>query len=300
MEILKPRLEALLGEANVAIGDAAKEVAHSPWTRLGDPAAVVRPASTGEVAAVVKLAHDQDISVTPWGGRTGLVDGARADGGLALSLERMRRIEEIDTVASTMTVQAGCTVQAACEAAEEAGLFLPLDLGSRGSATIGGVISTNAGGNRVLRYGMVRDMVLGLEVVLADGTVVGALNHLIKNNTGYDIKQLFIGSEGTLGVVTRAVLRLRPRPASQNTAFLGVERFEALAPLLRTLEAGLGGQLSAFEVMWPEYYDLVTTEPAKGRPILPPGMPYYVLVEAMGADPEGDAERFETALMRTV
>jgi FAD/FMN-containing dehydrogenase len=300
MEILKPRLEALLGEANVAIGDAAKELAHSPWTRLGDPAAVVRPGSTEEVAAVLKLAHDQDISVTPWGGRTGLVDGARADGGLALSLERMRRIEEIDTVASTMTVQAGCTVQAACEAAEEAGLFLPLDLGSRGSATIWGVISTNSGGNRVLRYGMVRDMVLGLEVVLADGTVVGALNHLIKNNTGYDIKQLFIGSEGTLGVVTRAVLRLRPRPPSQNTAFLGVERFEALAPLLRTLEAGLGGQLSAFEVMWPEYYDLVTTEPAKGRPILPPGMPYYVLVEAMGADPEGDAERFETALMRTV
>jgi FAD/FMN-containing dehydrogenase len=296
MEILKPKLEALVGAGNVAFGAEAKALAHSPWTRLGDPAAVVRPGSTGEVAGVLALAHAEQLPVTPWGGKTGLVDGARADGGLALSLERMRKVIEIDTVASTMTVEAGCVVEEACRAAEAEGLFLPLDLGSRGSATIGGVISTNAGGNRVLRYGMVRDMVLGLEVVLADGTVVDALNHLIKNNTGYDLKQLFIGSEGTLGVVTRAVLRLRPKPASQNTAFLGVDRFEALALLLRRLEAGLAGQLSAFEVMWPQYYDLVTTEPANGRPILAPGLPFYVLVEAMGADPEGDAARFEAAL----
>ncbi len=300
MEILKPRLEELVGASHVAIGAAAKEIAQSAWTRLGEPAAVVRPASTEEVAALMRLAHAEDLSMTPWGGRTGLVDGAKADGGIALSLERMRDIESIDKVASTMTVQAGCTVQAACEAAEEAGLFLPLDLGSRGSATIGGVISTNAGGNRVLRYGMVRDMVLGLEAVLADGTVVNALNHLIKNNTGYDIKQLFIGSEGTLGVVTRAVLRLRPKPASQNAAFLGVDRFEALAPLLRILEADLGGELSAFEVMWPQFYELVTTEPARGRPVLPPGQAFYVLVEALGADPAGDGERFEAALMRTI
>ena len=300
MEILKPRLEALVGKANVAIGVDARDMAQGPWTRLGDPAAVVRPGSTEEVAALMKLAHAEDLSVTPWGGRTGLVEGARADGGLALSLERMRRIEEIDEVGATMTVEAGCTVQAACEAAEAAGLFLPLDLGSRGSATIGGVISTNAGGNRVLRYGMVRDMVLGLEAVLADGTVVSAMNHLIKNNTGYDLKQLFIGSEGTLGVVTRAVLRLRPRPVSHNTAFLGVDRFEALAPLLRTLEAELAGELSAFEVMWPAFYDLVTTEPAKGRPILPAGQAFYVLVEALGADPEDDEARFERALTGAV
>src|SRR5579863_6705501 len=300
MEILKPKLEALLGAGNVLIGAAAKEAAFSPWGRLGEPSAVVRPKTTAEVAALLKLAYAEDLSVTAWGGRTGLVDGARSDGGLALSLERMRGIDEIDPVASTMTVQAGCVVETACKAAEEAGLFLPLDLGSRGSATIGGVISTNAGGNRVLRYGMVRDMVLGLEVVLADGTVVNALNHLIKNNTGYDLKQLFIGSEGTLGVVTRAVLRLRPKPASQNTALLGVGGFAALAPLLRKLESELSGQLSAFEVMWPAFYELVTTEPAKGRPILPHGQAFYVLVEAMGSDPEGDGERFEEVLVGAI
>jgi FAD/FMN-containing dehydrogenase len=296
MEILKPKLEAILGAGNVALGAAAKEAAYSPWTRLGEPAAVVRPGSTAEVSQVLKLAHAEDLSVTAWGGRTGLVDGARADGGLALSLERMRAVEAIDVTASTMTVQAGCTVEAACQAAEAQGLFLPLDLGSRGSATIGGVISTNAGGNRVLRYGMTREMVLGLEAVLANGVVIDAMNHLIKNNTGYDLKQLFIGSEGTLGVVTRAVLRLRPKPASQNTAFLGVGRFAALAPLLRKLESELGGQLSAYEVMWPEFYELVTTAPAKGRPVLPPGQPFYVLVEAMGSDPQADSERFETVL----
>jgi FAD/FMN-containing dehydrogenase len=300
VEILKPKLEALLGADNVKVGEEAVALAYSPWTRLGEPAAVVRPASTAEVAAVLALASAEDLSVTPWGGKTGLVDGARAEGGLALSLERMRRVEAIDKAASTMTVQAGCTVEEACRAADAEDLFLPLDLGSRGSATIGGAISTNAGGNRVLRYGMMREMVLGLEVVLADGTVVDALNRLIKNNTGYDVKQLFIGAEGTLGVVTRAVLRLRPKPASQNTALLGVGRFSALTPLLRRLESELAGQLSAFEVMWPRFYDLVTTPPAMGRPILPPGLAFYVLVETMGSDPEGDADRFEQALVGAV
>ena len=296
MEVLKPKLEALVGAANVKFGAEAMELANSPWTRLGEPAAVVRPGSTKEVAGVMKIAHRADISVTAWGGRTGLVDGARADGAIALSLDRMRAVEEIDEAAATMTVQAGCVLEEACNAADAKGLFLPLDLGSRGSCTIGGNISTNAGGNRVLRFGMMRDMVLGLEAVLADGTIVSSLNHLIKNNAGYDLKHLFIGSEGTLGVVTRAVLRLRPKPASQCTAMLAVDRFEALAPLLRLLEAQLSGSLSAFEVLWPEFYDLVTTEPALGRPVLPPGSPFYVLTEAMGADPDGDQERFERAL----
>jgi FAD/FMN-containing dehydrogenase len=224
------------------------------------------------------------------------VEGANAEGAIALSLERMNAIEEIDAAGAIMVVQAGCILQTACEAADAAGLFLPLDLGARGSATIGGNISTNAGGNRVLRYGMMREMVLGLEAVLADGTVVTSMNRLIKNNTGYDLKQLFIGSEGTLGVVTRAVLRLRPKPTSQQTAFLAVDSFEALPKLLRYLEAELSGALSAFEVMWPEYYDLVTTEPARGRPVLPPGSPYYVLTETLGSHPEADAERFEQVL----
>jgi FAD/FMN-containing dehydrogenase len=289
-------LGAALGPGGVVAGDEAKELAKSPWTRLGSPVAVLRPRSTAEVAAILRLAHAAGQAVVPWGGRTGLVDGAQADGALALSLERMNAIEEIDAAAGVMRVQAGCVLQTACEAAEAAGLLLPLDLGSRGSATVGGNISTNAGGNRVLRYGMMRDMVLGLEAVLADGTVVDALNPLIKNNAGYDIKQLFIGTEGTLGVVTRAVLRLRPRPASQNVAMLAVDGFENLSPLLRRLDRGLGGALSAFEVFWPEFYRLVTTPPARGTPPLPPGHDFYVLTESMGGDIDADGERFERVL----
>jgi len=289
-------LERILGPDGLLTGEAAAERAFSLWTRLGTPLAVARPRSAAEVAAVLRAVRAAGVGISPWGGLTGLVDGAFADGTVALSLERMTAVEEVDRDGSSMTVQAGCTVAAAAEAAEAAGLFLPLDLGSRGSATIGGTISTNAGGNRVLRFGMMRDMVLGLEVVLADGTVVEGLNHLIKNNTGYDLKQLFIGSEGTLGVVTRAVLRLRQKPASQNTGFVAVADFDALPRLLRRLEAELAGQLSAFEVMWPEFYDLVTTPPAVGRPVLEPGYAFYVLVETLGADPEGDQARFEAVL----
>lgn len=296
MQDLIGRLERTLAPGGLVVGDAAAAQAFSPWTRLGKPAAIARPSSTAEVSAVLRAAHAAGVSVVPWGGRTGLVDGAMADGALALSLERMDAIEEIDRTGAVMVVEAGCVLERACEAAEDAGLFLPLDLGARGSATVGGVISTNAGGNRVLRYGMTREMVLGLEAVLADGTVVSSLNRLIKNNTGYDLKQLFIGSEGTLGVVTRAVFRLRARPGSQNTAFLAVESFDDLPRLLRHLEAELGGALSAFEVMWPEFYTLVTTEPATGRPVLPPGHAFYVLVEALGAHPEADGARFEQVL----
>jgi FAD/FMN-containing dehydrogenase len=296
MQALLQTLETTLGAENLATGEAAKEQAYTPWARLGAPLAIVRPRSTEQVSAILKIVHAAGGSVVPWGGRTGLVDGASAEGAVALSLERMNAVEEIDQTGSTMTVQAGCILANACEAADGAGLFLPLDLGARGSATIGGNISTNAGGNRVLRYGMMRDMVLGLEVVLADGTIVSSMNKLIKNNTGYDLKQLFIGSEGTLGVVTRAVLRLRPKPTTQNTAFLAVDDFEALPKLLRHLESELSGTLSAFEVMWPEFYDFVTTEPAKGRAMLPRGAAYYVLVDMLGSHPEADAERFEAVL----
>ena len=296
MATLLDTLRRDLGAAHVLTGAAASDLAFSPWGRLGAPLAVARPGSTAEVAAVLRAANAAGTAVVPWGGKTGLVDGAMAEGAIALSLDRMSAIEGIDIGQSTMTVQAGCVLDNACRAADDAGLFLPLDFGARGSATLGGAISTNAGGNRVLRYGMARDMVLGLEAVLADGTVITALNTLIKNNAGYDVKQLFIGSEGTLGVVTRAVLRLRPRPASQDTAWLAVDHFDALPRILRRLEAELGGRLSAFEVMWPEFYSLVTTPPATGRPILPAGHGVYVLIETLGADPAADAARFERVL----
>jgi len=272
MDDLIGQLKAALGPGAVLEGSDALAKSHSAAARpLGTPIAVLMPSSTRDVSTILRLCHAARQPVVPWGGKTGLVDGGMADGALALSLERMNGIDEIDKLGATMTVQAGCVLQTVCEAADANGLFFPLDLGARGSATIGGNISTNAGGNRVIRYGTTRDMVLGLEVVLADGTVLSSLNHgtvlsslnrLIKNNAGYDLKQLFVGSEGTLGVVTRAVLRLRPRPVSQCTAFATVDAFDRLPGFLRRMERTLGGTLSAFEVMWEDFYKLVKTSPA--------------------------------------
>jgi FAD/FMN-containing dehydrogenase len=292
---LVPRLKDVLGEAGLQDGGAQK---HSVlgMSRLGTPVAILRPKTTQEVSDCLRLCHGARQPIVAWGGRTGLVGGGFADGALALSLERMNRIEDIDVEGATMTVEAGAVLQTVCETAEAKGLFFPLDLGARGSATIGGNISTNAGGNRVIRYGMMRDLVLGIEAVLADGTIVSSLNRLIKNNTGYDLKQVFIGSEGTLGIVTRAVLRLRPKPKSQNMAFLAVDDFAQLVKILRNVESGLGGTLSAFEVMWQDFYKLVTTPPATGRPPLPHGHAFYVLIEALGGGGEDDATRFEVVL----
>lgn len=289
-------LRSLLGESGFIDGERARDAAHGGWSRLGVPRAVLRPSTTDEVSQILGLCNMHRAPVVPWGGKTGLVEGANADGQFALSLERMNRIEEIDASGATMTVEAGCVLQTIAEAADAEGLFFPLDLGARGSATIGGNISTNAGGNRVIRYGMTREMVLGLEAVLADGTVVTSLNRLLKNNAGYDAKQLFIGTEGTLGIVTRAVLRLRAKPASHAVALAAADRFDHLPRLLRLAERRLGGSMSAFEVMWDDFYRLVTTSPAKGRAPLPHGHSYYVLVEALGGDEAADHAQFEQLL----
>jgi FAD/FMN-containing dehydrogenase len=266
-----------------------------------EAAAIVRPRDTDEVSRVLALCHQARQPLAPQGGLTGLVEGARTRSHeIALSLELMNRIEELDEAGLTMTAQAGAPLQAVQQKADAAGLLFPLDLGARGSATVGGLIATNAGGTRVIRYGMMRSLVLGLEAVLADGTVVSSLYPAIKNNSGYDLKQLFIGSEGTLGVVTRAILRLMPRPRSQNTALLGLNEFRQLPLLLRELGSSLGGSLSAFEVMWNEFYTLVTTPPARQRAVLPQTFAFYVIADALGSDPETDAARFEKALLGAV
>ena len=296
MSDLLQHFKSWLGETGVLEGAEAAEAARSNWSRLGSPCAVLRPASTADVSQILRICDAERQPVIPWGGKTGLVEGANADGAFALSLERMNRIEAVDPAGGTMTVEAGCILQNVAEAAEAEGLFFPLDLGARGSATIGGNISTNAGGNRVIRYGMTREMVLGIEAVLADGTIVSSLNRLLKNNAGYDLKQLFIGSEGTLGVVTRAVLRLRPKPGSHAVALAAVDRFDLLPRLLRHVERGFAGQLSAFEVMWADFYRLVTTPPAKGRAPLAYGHPHYVLVEQLGGDEAADMVQFERVL----
>lgn len=292
-------LREALGDEIVLVGDDIPVRNWNDWAGLPPcrPAALARPRSTTEVAAVLEVCRRHRLAVVPQGGLTGLAGGARpSPDAVALSLERLAGVEDIDPATATMLVRAGTTLQTAQEAAAEAGLFLPLDLGARGSCQIGGNIATNAGGNRVIRFGMARDMVLGLEVVTADGTVVSNLNRLIKNNAGFDLKQIFIGSEGTLGIVTRAVLRLQPRPTSTAAAFCGLRDYPAVVELLQRARTSLGGLLSAFEVMWPVFCDTMFAEcPHLRRPLAGRhGM--YVLVEAQGYDPDHDRPRFERLL----
>ncbi len=258
---------------------------------------IVRPSSTEEVAAVMRTCHKHRQRIVPLGGVTGMVGGCITQpGDIGLSLERLNQIEEIDTQNNTITVQAGVPLQAVQEAVSEKDLLFPLDLGARGSATIGGNIATNAGGNSVLRFGMIRQMILGLEVVLADGTVLTSMKKVLKNNTGYDLKQLFIGSEGTLGVVTRTVLRLRPAPKSRETALLAVNDFASVISLLHRSEGALGSDLSSFEVMWQSFFRQVFDYSDKHKPPFAEQYPYYVLVELLGSDPASDARRFERTL----
>ena len=295
---LTDSLRQLVGDT--AVLDAADVATRSAGYLRPDnlqAAALVRPANTDEVSRVMRWCFDNNIGVVTHGGLTGLVHGADAGPDeIILSLERMRAIEDIDPVQRTATVQAGVVLQTLQEAVDEHGLAFPLDLGARGSATLGGNAAVNAGGNRVIRYGMTREMVLGIEAVMADGAIVSSLNRLIKNNAGYDLKHLFIGSEGTLGIITRLVLRLRERPTTTNMAFVGIDSFAAVASFLKHIDSALGGTLSAFEVMWQPFYRLVTTAPAKGQPPIAQDYRYYVLVESQGADRELDTQRFNSAM----
>jgi FAD/FMN-containing dehydrogenase len=245
----------------------------------------------------MRICHAANQPVVPQGGKTSVVGGSLSDTNeIVVSLERMVGIEELDEANRTMIVQAGIPLQTVQEAAAAVGLMFAIDFTVRGTATIGGIIATNAGGNRVIRYGMTREQVLGIEAVLADGTVVSSLGKAIKNNAGYDIKQLFIGTEGTLGIITRAVLRLRPLMHSQNTALVAVKNFTNLISLLKSFDRSLGGNLSAFEVMWNNFYRVVSPAPGKSNPPLGWKYPYYVLIEATGAEQEMDAARFERVL----
>jgi len=291
---LASQFARLIGEDSVLLDATATADA---WVGPQRARVTVRPRSTEAVATVLRYCDERRIGVVTQGGLTGLVHGAVTEPGqIVLSTAAMRAIESIDAAGRTLRAQAGTPLQQVQEAADAEGLLFPLDLGARGTATIGGNISTNAGGTQVLRYGMARGLVLGLEAVLADGTVLTSLNRMLKNNAGYDLKQLFIGTEGTLGVVTRAELRLMPRPASHDTALVSLSSFEALLQLLAALESRLGANLASFEVLWPEFYELTTTAPAKQRPPLPHGAALYALIDAQGPDAGQDSERFLTVL----
>lgn len=293
---LLERLALALGDNAILRNDDVQARSCDPFRHVPpDSLAILRPSSTTELALILRECRAVGQAVIMHGGRTGVAGGAMAEENeLVISLERMAQIVDIDTIGCTMTVEAGAAIEAVQNAAATCDLFYPIDLGSKGSATVGGTIATNAGGNRVIRWGMTRQNVLGLEVVLADGTILDMQNHFLKNNTGYDLKQLFIGSEGTLGVVSKAVLRLVPMPSTQKVALVSLARFDAVLELLGRARAL--HQLSAFEVMWQDYFSIIATDPA--RCVVDPGAAFFVLIEIMGNDEATDGIAFTNLLER--
>jgi len=254
MSALLDKIRAAVGERGVLADppDIAPYV--EDWRRLyhGRTPAVVRPASTAETQAVMRLCAEARVSVVPQGGNTSMVGGATPspDGSqIVLNLSRLNRVQSLDTVDLALTLDAGVTLKAAQEAAKQAGCLLPLSIASEGSAQIGGILATNAGGNNTVRYGNARDLVLGLEVVLADGTIWNGLRTLRKDNTGYCLRQLFVGSEGTLGIITAAVLRLAPYPREREVALCAVTSPEAALDLFTRFQSYDPAALHAFEYM---------------------------------------------------
>jgi glycolate oxidase subunit GlcD len=271
----------LIGENYVLTDEGSLQSFGTDWTKVHapNPSAILLPGSTEEVSKILKYCNDQKISVVPSGGRTGLTGAAvAANGELVLSLNRMNKIERVDTVGLTITAQAGVTTQELQEAAKEVGLLFPVDLAAKGSCQIGGNIATNAGGVKLIRYGGTREQVLGLEVVLPNGEVLDINRGLRKNNTGYDLKQLFIGSEGTLGIVTRATLKLVPKPRNVQLALLAVESFGHVPQILQCMSLE-GAQITAFEFFTLAAHEKVLQHSPGAKSPFPDRYPIYVLIE---------------------
>jgi FAD/FMN-containing dehydrogenase len=291
-------LVAALGADAVRCGDAIDARYRTDWTGVAPvlPLALVRPTSTEQVSAVLRICHAHRVPVVPQGGMTGLAGGAVPHpDAIALSLERMNVIEQVDAGAATIAVQAGATLQSVQEAALAQGMVFGVDLGARGSCQIGGNLATNAGGNGVVQYGMAREQALGLEVVLADGTVLPMLRPMLKNNTGYDLKHWFIGSEGTLGIITRALLVLHPAPRARASALVALPDYASAVALLRRLQARFPGALAAFELMWDDFFSTSLRWNQMASP-LSQAYPFQVLAEVTGHDEADLADALQNAL----
>ena len=303
MTDLVTSLVSILGERQVLTGDQLLNRSHHVW-QMGQPLkalALVMPRSTRDVSEILKICNQYQQPVVMHGGLTNLVGNTEtASHELVISLEKLKAIEEVDPISRTMTVQAGVILENAQLAAARNDLLLPLNFGAKGSAQMGGIISTNAGGLQVLRFGMTRQLVVGLEVVMADGTVISSMKKLIKDNSAYDLKQLFIGSEGTLGVITKAIIRLVEQPESQISALVATDSYEKVMAFLKYMDGGLAGTLSSFELMWPQTYKVLTTPPATVAAPLPYEYSYYVLLDSLGSDSKSDKHRMENLLEKAL
>src|SRR5438067_514695 len=278
------KLRDIVGAANVLTAPQDTRPYFTDWRRQYSASAecVVRPASTAEVAAVVKMCAEAGAAIVPQGGNTGLSGGSVPTGHgreVVVALGRMNRVRELDRLNDTITVEAGCVLGNIQRAADDAGRLFPLSLAAEGSCQIGGNLSTNAGGVNVLRYGSAREQVLGLEVVLPDGRIWNGLRGLRKDNTGYDLKQLFLGAEGTLGIITAAVLRLHPKPTATATAWIALASAAAAMELLAFLHERLGERLSAFELLSRSCVDAVLHHSRDVHDPLGTAHPWYVLAE---------------------
>lgn len=275
------QFKKILGDAGVETRPNELAQLGNDWTKVYEakPGCALFPTSTEQVAAVLSYCNTENLAVVPSGGRTGLAGGAVASKGeVVVALTRMNKIEEVDTVGMTMRVEAGVTTQAMQEAAKKAGLFFALDLASKGSCQIGGNIATNAGGLKLIRYGGTREQILGLEVVLASGEVIDMNDSLRKNNTGYDLKQLFIGAEGTLGIVTRATVKLQPLPRAFKVAVMGCETFSDVTRILQVCGRE-GVQPTAFEFFTKVAHEIVLKYAAGARTPFAEKYAFYALVE---------------------
>jgi FAD/FMN-containing dehydrogenase len=293
MAELRPQLQLICGEANVLF-DQDLSAYERDWRgrEQGRALCVVRPGSTAEVAAVVKACAAAGVPMVPQGGNTGLVMGSTPDDSgreVVLSLQRMNKVRQMDAANATVTVEAGCVLERLQQVADDAGFLFPLSLASEGSCTLGGNLASNAGGTQVLRYGNTRDLCLGLEVVTPQGEVWHGLSGLRKDNTGLDLRNLFIGSEGTLGVITAATLKLFPKPAAQRTAWAAVPSVQAAVDLLGLAQLHLGAGLTGFEMMGQVALGLVVKHfPSMSVPLWQ-STPYCVLLELSDTDSEDHA-----------
>jgi FAD/FMN-containing dehydrogenase len=292
---------AIIGDEHVITNDGDLEPYLIDWRKRyrGQAIAALRPASTDEVSALVKVCAANQIAMVPQGGNTGMCGGATPNPTgrqVVISLQRMNKIRELDAANQTITVEAGVILQALQEAATAANRYFPLSLGAEGSCCIGGNLSTNAGGTSVVRYGNARELCLGLEVVLANGDILNSLRSLRKDNTGYDLRDLFIGAEGSLGIITAAVMKLFPIPVAQWTALVAVPSAEAAVELLNRFQAGASAQLTGFEMMSDESLALLKHYyPALASPLAGPN-PYEVLVEIS----DYESEEHATQLMESI
>ncbi|TPJ84170.1 FAD-binding oxidoreductase [Mesorhizobium sp. B2-5-13] len=291
----------VVGAANVRTGEDAGAIDLGSNGADCGAGIVVAPLSTAEVAAVVRICRQNEIPIVPQGGRTGLVGGSVSrPGEIVLSMMRMNRIERLDPVERVAVVGAGVTLEALQEASREHRLEPGVDLAARGSATIGGMVSTNAGGVMAFRNGVMRHRVLGLEAVLADGSVYSDLTRVVKNSAGYDLKHLFIGAEGTLGIVTRVAVKLDPSPRATATALFGLPSVEAA---LRTIQLALesdAGHLRAAEAMWTSYFGLAAAAHEWSEPSVPLDQPLFLLLSLGGAHENALREGFERIYLETV